>query len=125
VKVKTDPRFERHEDDLTVTSGVDVALASLGGNVDVPTIDGEPVKVKLPAGVQAGATFRVRERGMPKLHGRGRGDLLVKVRVDVPRELNARQRELLEELHRSFGGDQHPHEPKSDGGVFGRIFGKD
>ena len=122
VKVGADPRFERHEDDLRVTAGVDVATASLGGAVDVPTIDGEPVKVKLPAGVQTGAIFRVHERGMPKLHGRGRGDLLVAVRVDVPRELTARQRELLEELRKSLGGE---HAPKSDGGVFGRIFGKD
>jgi molecular chaperone DnaJ len=122
VKVKGDPRFERREDDLTVTAGVDVALASLGGAVDVPTIDGEPVKVKIPAGVQAGATFRVREKGMPKLHGRGRGDLLVAVRVDVPRELTGRQRELLEELQKTFDGE---HSGKNDGGVFGRIFGKD
>jgi molecular chaperone DnaJ len=121
IKVKSDPRFERHEDDLKATAGVDVATAALGGAVDVPTIDGEPVKVKIPAGVQAGAVFRVREKGMPRLQGRGRGDLLVLVRVDIPRELTARQRELLEELRKSFGA-----EPSGDGGgVFDRIFGKD
>jgi len=124
IRIKADPRFDRHEDDLKVTTGLDVALASLGGTVDVPTIDGEPVKVKIPAGVQAGATFRVREKGMPKLHGRGRGDLLVAVRVDVPKELTARQRELLEELHKTFHGE-HGHGHKGEGGVFGRIFGKD
>jgi molecular chaperone DnaJ len=123
VKIKSDARFERHEDDLRVTAGVDVALASLGGNIDVPTIDGEPVKVKLPAGVQAGGIFRVRERGMPKLHGRGRGDLLVVVRIDVPRELTGRQRELLEELRKSFDGEHS--EKGGSSGVFGRIFGKD
>lgn len=124
IKVAGDPRFERHEDDLSATAGVDVATASLGGAVDVPTIDGEPVKVKLPAGVQAGATFRVREKGMPKLHGRGRGDLLVHVRVDVPRDLTARQRELLEELRRSLHGEGESG-AKADPGVFGRIFGKE
>lgn len=124
IKVAGDPRFERREDDLSATAGVDVATASLGGAVDVPTIDGEPVKVKLPAGVQAGATFRVREKGMPKLHGRGRGDLLVHVRVDVPRDLTARQRELLEELRRSLHGEGEPG-AKADPGVFGRIFGKE
>lgn len=122
IRVKPDPRFERHEDDLSVTAGVDVATAALGGTTDVPTIDGEPVKVKIPAGVQAGATFRVREKGMPKLHGRGRGDLLVHVRVDVPRELSDRQRELLEELRKSFDeGRDSALRP----GVFGRIFGKE
>ena len=129
IRVKPDPRFDRHEDDLKVTTGVDVALASLGGAVEVPPIDGEPVKVKIPAGGQAGATFRVREKGMPKLHGRGRGDLLVAVRVDVPKELTARQRELLEELHQTFHpehGHGHSHKgEKGEGGVFGRIFGKD
>jgi molecular chaperone DnaJ len=122
VKVKADPRFERREDDLKAVAGVDVATASLGGSADVPTIDGEPVKVKIPAGVQAGAVFRVREKGMPKLHGRGRGDLLVEVRVDVPRELTARQRELLEELRKTFDPDARG---KGESGVFGRIFGKD
>ncbi|MDE2142873.1 MAG: molecular chaperone DnaJ [Elusimicrobia bacterium] len=122
VKVQGDPRFERREDDLLVTAGVDVASASLGGTTEVPTIDGEPVKVKIPSGVQAGAVFRVREKGMPKLHGRGRGDLLVTVRVDVPKDLTARQRELLEELRKSLHGEDGA---KQDGGVFGRIFGKD
>ncbi|OGR97693.1 MAG: molecular chaperone DnaJ [Elusimicrobia bacterium RBG_16_66_12] len=122
VKVKPDPRFERHEDDLSVTAGVDVATAALGGTADVPTLDGEPVKVKVPAGVQGGATFRVREKGMPRLHGRGRGDLLVHVRVDVPRELNARQRELFEDLRKAF---EAAHAAPGDSGVFGRLFGKD
>ncbi|MDE2489855.1 MAG: molecular chaperone DnaJ [Elusimicrobia bacterium] len=124
IKVRPDPRFERREDDLHVAGAVDIATAALGGLVEVPTLDGEPVKVKVPAGVQGGATFRVREKGMPKLHGRGRGDLLVTVRVEVPRELTARQRELLEELRASLAGE--PHAAKSEGGgVFRKIFGGD
>lgn len=123
VRVKPDPRFERREDDLLVNAAVDVATAALGGTVEVPTIDGEPVKVKIPAHVQGGAVFRVREKGMPKLQARGRGDLLVTVRIDIPRDLTARQRELFEELRKTFhpegGGD------KEDPGVFGRIFGKE
>lgn len=122
VKIKPDPRFERHEDDLSLTAGIDVATAALGGTADVPTIDGELVKVKIPAGVQAGATFRVREKGMPKLHGRGRGDLLVHIRVDVPRELSARQRELFEDLRKAF---EAAHAAPGDPGVFGRLFGKE
>ncbi len=122
VRVKADPRFDRHEDDLKSAVGVDLATAALGGAVEVPTIDGEPVRVKVPSGVQSGAILRVRERGMPRLHGRGRGDLLVSVRVDVPRELTARQRELLEELRKTFHPDA---EGKGDSGVFGRIFGKE
>ncbi len=121
VHIKSDPRFERHEDDLSVHAHVDIATAALGGMVTAPTIDGEPVTVKIAHGTQGGATLRVRERGMPKLHGRGRGDLLVHVRVEVPRDLTARQRELLEEFHKTL----HDEPAKGDGGVFGRIFGKD
>ena len=121
VHIKTDPRFERHEDDLSVTAPIDVAVATLGGTLDAPTIDGESVKVKVAPATQSGATLRVRERGMPKLHGRGRGDMLVHIRVETPRELTARQRELMEELHKTI----HGAEPaKEDGGVFKKIFGQ-
>jgi molecular chaperone DnaJ len=122
VRVKDDPRFERKDDDLVVVAPVDIATASLGGTAEVPTIDGEPVKVKVSAGTQSGATMRVRERGMPKLHGKGRGDLLVTVRVETPRELNSRQRELLEELRASFNGEDGA--PKKGDGVFKKIFGQ-
>ncbi|PIR17598.1 MAG: molecular chaperone DnaJ, partial [Elusimicrobia bacterium CG11_big_fil_rev_8_21_14_0_20_64_6] len=120
VHIKPDPRFERHEDDLSVGASVDIATAALGGTTTVPTIDGEPVTVKITHGTQAGATLRVREKGMPKLHGRGRGDLLVHIKVEVPRDLTAKQTELLEEFRKTLHDDQ-----AKNGGVFGRIFGKD
>ncbi|MBI4060890.1 MAG: molecular chaperone DnaJ [Elusimicrobia bacterium] len=122
VHVKPDPRFERHEDDLSVSAHIDIATAALGGTVTAPTIDGEPVTVKIAHGTQAGATLRVREKGMPKLHGRGRGDLLVHIRVEVPRDLTAKQKDLLEEFRKTLHGDGAD---KGDGGVFGRIFGKE
>jgi molecular chaperone DnaJ len=120
VHIKPDPRFERKDDDLSVGATVDIATAALGGQTTVPTIDGEPVTVKISHGTQHGATLRVREKGMPKLHGRGRGDLLVHVRVDVPRDLTARQKELLEAFQKTLHED-HAKDP----GVFGRIFGKE
>ncbi|MDD5302385.1 MAG: molecular chaperone DnaJ [Elusimicrobia bacterium] len=121
IHIKPDPRFERHEDDLSVNAHVDIATAALGGATTVPTIDGEPVTVKIAHATQHGATLRVREKGMPKLHGRGRGDLLVHVRVDVPRDLTAKQKELLEEFRKSL----HDEHEKGAPGVFGRIFGKE
>lgn len=123
IRVKEDPRFTREEDDLHAEAAVDVATAALGGSVTVPAIDGEPARIKIPAGVRSGATFRLREHGMPKLHGKGRGDLLVKVRVEVPGDLTARQRELFEELRKTIspdGGDA-----KGESGIFGKIFGKE
>lgn len=128
VRVKPDPRFERHEDDLITERGVDIADAALGSVLEVATIGGERTKIKLPAGVQQGATFRVREKGMPKLHGRGRGDLLVKVKLDVPQELTARQKELLEEFRRlsqSREGEPEQSAPHKDEGIFKKIFGHD
>jgi molecular chaperone DnaJ len=122
VRLKPDPRFERVEDDLRVHANLDIAQAALGMTLSVPTLDGEPTHIRVPAGTQHGATLRVREMGMPKLHGRGRGDLLVSVRVTVPQALNARQKELLEEFSRSLHGDQ-PQGGKEDSGIFKKIFG--
>ena len=123
IRVKDDPRFTREEDDLHAEAAVDAATAALGGTVTVPSIDGEPATIKINAGVRSGATLRLREHGMPKLHGKGRGDLLVKVRIEVPGELTARQRELFEELRKTLGSDG-PGAAK-EGGIFGKIFGKD
>lgn len=127
IRVKSDPRFERVEDDLIVERAVDIAEAALGATLDLATIDGERTKIKIPAGVQHGATFRVREKGMPKLHGRGHGDMLVKVRVSVPQDLTARQRELLEQFHQALHGDHaHPGQGEEEGGgIFKKIFGKE
>ena len=121
IHVKPDPRFERHEDDLSVGARVDIATAALGGTTTVPTIDGEPVTVKINHGTQTGATLRVHERGMPKLHGRGRGDLLVHVKVEIPKDLTSKQKELLEEFRKTLSDEQDGK--KGDGGVFGKIFG--
>ncbi len=124
IRVKDDPRFTRDEDDLHVEAAVDVATAALGGTVTVPSIDGEPAKIKITPGVRSGSSLRLREHGMPKLHGKGRGDLLVKVRIEVPSELNARQRELFEELRKTL----HPEGPgaaSKESGIFGKIFGAD
>ncbi len=129
IRVKADPRFERVEDDLVVERHVDIADAALGTTLDLATIAGDRTKIKLPAGVQHGAMFRVRDKGMPKLHGRGHGDMIVKVRIIVPMDLNARQRKLLEDFARSLHeghDDGKPHEgDKHDRGIFGKIFGQE
>lgn len=116
-RVKSDPRFERVDDDLNAHVSVDIADAALGTTVDVPTMEGAPSKIRIPGGTQHGAVLRLREKGMPKLHGRGHGDLLVHVRLTVPQHLNARQRELLEEFKKAGVEDE--------GGIFKKIFGKE
>jgi molecular chaperone DnaJ len=132
IRVKADPRFERKEDDLLTECVVDVATAALGGSVQVPVIDGDdPQRIRIPAGVRSGSTFRLRNHGMPKLQAKGRGDLLVKVRIEVPGELSAEQKALFEKLGHTFGRSDGPgaaaaEEANEEGrGIFGKIFGKD
>ena len=131
VRVKSDPRFERVEDDLIAERNVDIAEAALGTNLELSTIGEDRTTIKLPAGVQHGAMFRIRDKGMPKLHGRGHGDLIVKVRISVPQDLNARQRKLLEEFAHSLheghehGGSSGQAHGKDEGGIFKKIFGSE
>lgn len=128
VRVKADPRFERREDDLIYEKPLDIAEAALGATVDVPTLDGVSASIKIPPGSQHGTLLRIRERGMPRLNHRGRGDLLVRLKVEIPRHLNDRQRVLLEEFARSLrhdgeGARDSPKDPQQDSGIFKKIFG--
>lgn len=99
VHVRPHETFKRDGDDLICNVAVNFSQATLGSNLQVPTLDG-PASIKLPAGTQSGAVFRLRKKGMPDLHNGGRGDELVVVKVKTPGELTSRQRELLEELSR-------------------------
>jgi molecular chaperone DnaJ len=81
---------------------VSVPHATLGGPLEVPTLDGTTTKVQVPEGTQSGSVLRVRGQGIPQLGGRGRGDLHVLVRVVVPRHLSAEQRKLFEQLARTL-----------------------
>jgi DnaJ-class molecular chaperone len=98
VRVLPDARFERKEDDLQTTVSVPLTTAILGGEAQVPTLDG-PRAIKVPAGTPSGRTFRLRGLGLPRLAaGGGRGDLLAALTVTLPDKLSAREQELFEEL---------------------------
>jgi molecular chaperone DnaJ len=88
--------------------------AALGGDICMPGIDGEDVRIGIPAGTQSGRQFRVRGRGMPALNGGGLGDLVVQVELETPVKLSGRQKELLEEF-RTLEGERPDHCPKSRG----------
>jgi molecular chaperone DnaJ len=100
--VEEDTRFERDGADLVARVHVNFTQAALGAEIDVPALEqGEPEKtmaISLPAGTQPGAVITLKGHGIPRLDGRGRGNLLVAVHVDVPRALSDRARELLAEL---------------------------
>ncbi len=116
IRVREDSRFVRDGDDLVTAVDVAAPLAALGTTVNVPTVDGE-VELEIPAGTQPHETLIVRGEGMPALRGRRTGDLRVVVNVVIPRRLNHKQRELLEELADSLG----PDNLQSHEGVFHKL----
>ena len=97
--VEGDRQFERDGDDLYTEVPLTFAQAALGTRVAVPTLD-DAVEIELPPGTQPGTVRVLRGRGMPNVHGRGQGDLAVRLTVAVPKKLNAEQRKLVEELAR-------------------------
>ena len=102
IKVSPDPLFERKGDNLNTEVFVDIPTAVLGGKVKVPTLTGS-ISLKIPAGTQNGQTFRLKGKGMPKLKASSQhGDLFANVEVRIPKQLNARQRELFEQLSKEL-----------------------
>lgn len=97
IRVRPDPELRRDGEEIITRLRLTPAEATLGTEKDVRTVDG-PVSVKIPHGSQPGKILRLKNRGVPSLHGRGRGDHLVELVVDVPEKLTKRQRQLYEEL---------------------------
>ena len=117
IAVRTHQHFERRNDDILHTLGVNLAQASLGTTAAVPTVDGD-VEMRIPAGTQSGQVFRLRGKGVPHLQSSGRGDQLVTVRVIIPSELTDEQKRLLAELGKTFHAQE---DAKDDKGFLGKI----
>jgi len=109
VRVAPHEHFERHGDDLLHPHAVSVAQASLGALLAIPTLDGS-TELTVPPGTQPGQIFRVKGAGVPSLRGRGRGDLLVRVDVEVPTRLSDEEAALLHQLAELRGEDVAPPE---------------
>ncbi len=107
IQVAEHPIFRREGTELVCEVPISFAQAALGATVEVPTLDGGQ-KLKIPAGTQTGAVFRVKGRGIPNLNGGGRGDLHVQVAVETPAHLSREQRELLERFAELSGEETHP-----------------
>ena len=103
VTVRPHPRFRRDGTTVYLEQEVSFVQAALGAELEIETIDGK-VKWTLPEGTRTGSTFRLRGKGIPGLHGRGRGDQLVTVRIETPQRLNQEQKEALLAFDRAMGG---------------------
>jgi len=109
IHVRPHKYFRRQQDNVILDLNINVAQATLGTEIEVPTVDGT-THLRVPAGTQPGKIFTLRGKGMQRLRLSGRGDQLVVVNVDIPTHLNGEQRKLFEELARTLGQEPHPQE---------------
>jgi molecular chaperone DnaJ len=116
LSVKPHPIFQRDGADLFCRVPLGLTTAALGGEIEVPNLDGGRSKVVIPPGTQAGKQFRLKSKGMPVLRSRDVGDLYIQVAVETPQNLTRRQRELLMEFDKESSGSTQPE----SAGFFGR-----
>ena len=109
--------FQRDGADLHCRAPISMATAALGGEFEVPTIDGGKTRVKIPEGTQSGRRFRLQAKGMPVLRSKQVGDMYVQVVVETPQNLTKRQRELLAEFQKLSSNETNPE----SAGFFGRV----
>lgn len=110
--IKPHPVFERDGMDLHCEMPISFATAALGGQVEIPTLDGM-ANMKIPAETQSGKTFRLRGKGIKNIHGNDRGDLMCHVVVETPVKLNERQKELLREFDEISAGSKTTQNPRA------------
>ena len=107
IEVREHDLFEREANHLFCRVPVSMATAALGGDIEVPTIDGGRSRVKIPAGSQSGRQMRLRSKGMPALRGGGPGDMFIEMAVETPVNLTSKQKELLKEFE-DLASDNNP-----------------
>ena len=107
IEMKEHQIFKRDGVHLFCRVPISIATAALGGEVEVPTIDGGKSRVKVPAGAQTGKQMRLRSKGMPALRGGGHGDMVIELAVETPVNLTARQKEILREFD-TLATDNNP-----------------
>jgi molecular chaperone DnaJ len=122
IHVQDHPFFHRDGNDLYVEVPLHFSTVALGGEIRIPTLEGEE-PFKVPEGTESGQAFRLRGRGMPDVTGRGRGDLFVTMKVTTPKKLTREQKKLLEQLANSLPKEKFAPTPatQEDKGLFGRV----
>lgn len=107
VHIKEHNIFHREADDLYCDVPISFSIAALGGEIDVPTLEGK-ARLKVPTGTQSGQMFKLRGKGITNVNGRSHGDLFARVIVEVPSHLNPEQRRKLEEFAALCGDENTP-----------------
>lgn len=117
LSIKQHTFFQRDGADIFCRVPVSMVTAALGGQIDVPTLEGATTRVKVPEGTETGKQFRLKGKGMPVLRSKLQGDLYIQVEVETPKNLTRRQRELLEEFERESHKDTNP----TSSGFFAKV----
>ncbi len=112
VEVQKDKLFEREEENIFCQIPISITTAILGGDVEVPTIEGKKARLNIPAGTQSETQFRLKGKGMSILRQTRRGDMYVEANVEIPVNLNSKQKGILQEFEKE-GGTSKKHSPKS------------
>ena len=112
VEVQKDKLFEREEANIFCQIPISITTAILGGDVDVPTIEGKKARLNIPPGTQSETQFRLKGKGMSILRQTRRGDMYVEANVEIPVNLNSKQKAILQEFEKE-GGTSKKHSPKS------------
>jgi molecular chaperone DnaJ len=108
IHMKRHPIYAREGTALIAECPISFTTAALGGSISLPGIDGHPVELKIPAGIQSGEQLRHRGSGMSVLNGRGRGDLVARILVETPTRMSAKQKKLLEDFRETETGEECP-----------------
>ena len=112
VEVQKDKLFEREEENIFCQIPISITTAILGGDVEVPTIEGKKARLNIPSGTQSETQFRLKGKGMSILRQTRRGDMYVEANVEIPVNLNSKQKAILQEFEKE-GGTSKKHSPKS------------
>jgi len=114
--VKDHPIFERVDNDLHCHIPISITQAVLGADIEVPTLEG-PQRISIPEGTQSGTELKIKNRGVPEVQGRGRGDMVIHIDVRIPSKLTREQKKIFEQLAETLPVSNEPHEK----GLFEKV----
>jgi molecular chaperone DnaJ len=117
IHIKPHSLYRRERNDLICKVPIKMTTAALGGAIDIPGIDGNLLKITIPAGSQDSSLLRLKGKGMTILRKPGHGDLLVEIKIEIPTKLTEKQKELLRAFDQSSGEANHPESE----GFFGKV----